>query len=77
MPNTIRHCRNCGHQTLHRHMHDCERSLGIYHIHGSERFECIKCRLPTFAWSPDSDRFRFVLDGTERQSVSSHAGARR
>jgi hypothetical protein len=77
MSNAIRHCRSCECQTLHRHLHDCEKSLGIHHIHGSERFECIRCQLPTFAHSEGAERFCFVLDGAERQSVSSHAGARR
>lgn len=74
---SIRYCRNCGCQTRHRHMHDCAHGLPETHMHGTERFVCAECDLPTFAWSEGSDRFRFVLDGAERQSVSSHAGARR
>lgn len=77
MPGTIRHCRHCNLSTVHQHWHDCAHGIPETHIHGTERFECIRCRLATFAWSEGSDRFRFVLDGQERQSVTSHAGARR
>lgn len=72
----LRHCPSCGCQTQHRHMHDCERSLGIHHIHGSERFECIRCGAATFAHHDGADRFPFVLDAADRRAAFSHAMVR-
>lgn len=62
MSGTIRHCRNCGCQTRHRHVNDCAESLGIFHIYGTERFECIRCKILTFAYSEGAHRFPFALD---------------
>lgn len=77
MPNAIRHCRICACSTLHRHLHDCAHGIPETHMQGSERFECSRCDLVTFAISEGAERFRFVLDGGERQSVSSAVGARK
>lgn len=78
MSATIRYCRNCGCQTRHLHLHDVTAGQGKEtHLTGSERFACAPCGLLTFAYTEGCDRFRFVLDGIERQNVFSHAGARR
>lgn len=77
MPATIAHCPTCRHQTRHRHLHDCAHGIPETHMVGTERFECVPCGRLTFAWSAGAERFRFVLDGMERQAVSSHVGARR
>lgn len=58
-------------------MHDCAHGLAETHMHGSERFVCTVCDLPTFAYSEGADRFTFVLDGLQRPAVTSHVGARR
>lgn len=75
MSTTIRHCRNCACQRPHLHLHDCAHGFPETHMHGTERFVCQTCDLPTFAYSDGAERFPFVLDGQGRPAVTSHVGA--
>lgn len=74
MSTTIRHCASCGCQTPHRHKHDVS---GDRHVHGSERFECVRCGKPTFAHSESAFRFPFFNDAPERISAFGHSMVRR
>lgn len=73
MSTTIRHCKHCGCQSPHRHVHDQE---GARHVHASERFVCAGCGGLTFAHSDGAERFPFMLDAPERRSAFSHAMVR-
>lgn len=70
------HCLTCGIATAHLHLHDCAPGLFETHLSGTERFQCTVCDRATFAYSDGADTFRFVLDGLERQSVTSHMACR-
>jgi polyferredoxin len=61
---TIRHCRSCGHQTRHRHVHDLtEDRWRQTHVAGTERFECTRCGHAVFAHTEAAERFPFLFDG--------------